>query len=182
MEEANKTENTATGLTEDALSLTDKDIAGKIRDILAAKYGLIPTEEPVLHVAVANAAAIDYIIGVLRQYHKRQNDDIHIAQQDFRDSLSDTLDYFNRHLVNTIKKAVAETCDNQIEQFRIVSEKQTLQLQHLIDNRPAVGAPEVQLKRENSSELLSFGINWLHVGTAAMTGAIMALLAALIVL
>lgn len=161
------------------LSLTDKDMADKIMAILAAKYGLIAVEEPVLHLAVANAAALSYVASELRQLHIRQTDEIYTAHQFFRDGLSDSLLYFEKNLVKIIQKAVSETCESHTEQFRIISEKQTAQIQYIIDNRPSAVAPVTAV---SDTPPVHPGINWLHVGVAALTGATVALLAALSVL
>ncbi|MEZ2604987.1 hypothetical protein [Kluyvera intermedia] len=166
-------------ITAEDLSLIDKDIADKIRTILAAKYGLIAVEEPILHLAVANAAALNYVTGELRQLHIKQTDEIYTAHQSFRESLSDSLLYFDKNLMNIIQKTVSEICENHIEQFRITSEKQTAQIQYIIDNRPAVAAPVTAVCDTPSAHP---GINWLHTGIAALTGGTAALLAVLSVL
>ncbi|TOQ56147.1 hypothetical protein CGG92_25240, partial [Vibrio parahaemolyticus] len=49
-------ESPHTTLNESDLSLVDEDYAQRIRDILAAKYGVIAVNEPILHTAIANAA------------------------------------------------------------------------------------------------------------------------------
>lgn len=172
-------QNTENEITEDDLSLTDADMADKIRAIMAAKYGLIAVSEPVLHVAVASAAALNYITGELRQHHKKQTDDLSVAHQQFRDSISDTLLYFENSLVKTIQKAVTETSRAHIEEFRIISEKQTAQLRHIIDNRPASGQPGVI---NTTTPQPHNTANWLYISAAALTGATVALLAALCVL
>lgn len=174
-------------ITEDELSLADSDMADKLRAILAAKYGLIALEEPVLHVAVANAAALNYLAGELRAQQIKQLDDVFAAHQAFRDSLNDTLMYFEKNLVATVKRAVSETCEAHIGQFRLISEKQTAQLQYTIDalqaSSPAAGSVAVSaVAGERPASSSPPGVNWRHIGFAALGGAFVALLAVLLVL
>ncbi|MEJ5074836.1 hypothetical protein WH357_21285 [Enterobacter ludwigii] len=165
-------------ITEQNLSLADKGLADKLKDIMAAKYGVIAINEPVLHAAVANAAALNYLIAELNKHHQSQRDDMYLAQQTFRDNLSDTLGFFEKNLMTTIQKATAETCERHIEQFRVISEKQTGQIRYLIENDMDALLNKYH-HRPTETSAPSSHYNWLFAGVAG--GVLVSLLTYLII-
>jgi hypothetical protein len=165
-------------IAETELSLADDDLFIKIKDILAAKYGVIAVNEPVLHTAVANAAALNLIIAELRHYHRKQHDDRQAEYQTFRDGMSDTLLYFEKNMITTIQKAVSETCIAHIEQFRIISQKQTAQVKYLIDTElPGVLNPVLHDNKPAHHPVH----NLILMGAGAAIGTVITLLAVLCV-
>lgn len=150
-------------ITETELSLSDLDIAGKIKDILSAKYGVIALNEPVLHTAVANAAAINYITNEICKLYKKQSFKALEQQEDFRDRLSDILIYFEKNLTLSIQRSVSEVCIQHIDEFRVISEKQTAQIKHLLDNT-SPASPVKNLNATQPTCKSSFSIRDLILG------------------
>ncbi|MFJ3459418.1 hypothetical protein ACIPMZ_21075 [Scandinavium goeteborgense] len=161
-------------IIEEELSLTDVDIAEKIKDILSAKYGIIALSEPILHTAVANAAALNYLIAELNSYHKKQSFKTHEQQQDFRNSLSDILVYFEKTLTVSIQRSVSEVCLRHIEDFRVISEKQTIQIKHLLDST-SPASPVTNLNPPHPTPGPSFSIRDISIGV--LVGAFIAVTA-----
>ena len=166
-------------ITETELSLIDEDLFKKIKDILAAKYSVIAVSEPILHTAVANAAALNFLISELRTYHRKQHDDLQEDYQSFRNNLSDALLYFEKNLITIIQKSVSETCSAHIEEFRSVSQKQTAQIKYLIDTElPGTLNPVLH----DSKQALPPVHNLFLMGAGAAIGSAITLLAVLCVL
>ncbi len=125
-------ESSHTALNESDLSLVDEDYAQHIRDILAAKYGVIAVNEPILHTAIANAAALDFVSGQIKKLMTKQRDGILEDYQSIRDDVTNVLTMFEHKLVTIIQTATSEVCMKHIEEFRIISEKQTAQIEYLL--------------------------------------------------
>ncbi|MCQ9090987.1 hypothetical protein [Vibrio alginolyticus] len=125
-------ESPHTALNESDLSLVDEDYAQHIRDILAAKYGVIAVNEPILHTAIANAAALDFVSGQIKKLMAKQRDGVLEDYQSIRDDVTNVLTMFEHKLVTIIQTATSEVCMKHIEEFRIISEKQTAQIEYLL--------------------------------------------------
>ncbi|MCG9702499.1 hypothetical protein L1D19_20735 [Vibrio natriegens] len=125
-------ESQHTTLSESDLSLVDEDYAQRIRDILAAKYGVIAVNEPILHTAIANAAALDFVSGQLKRLMAKQRDGVLEDYQSIRDDVTNVLAMFEHKLVTIIQTTTSEVCMKHIEAFRVISEKQTAQIEYLL--------------------------------------------------
>lgn len=161
-------------ITEDDLSLTDIDVAAKMKDILAAKYGIIALTEPVLHTAVANAAALNYLIAELNGFYKKQSFETLEQQEDFGNKLSDILVYFEKNLTVSIQRSVSEVCLQHIEDFRVISEKQTTQIKHQLENSSST-LPVNDINSTHSVSRSPFSLRDLCIG--GLAGAFLAVLA-----
>ncbi|XUA21503.1 hypothetical protein ACQVA2_22025 (plasmid) [Citrobacter sp. OP27] len=161
-------------IIEQELSLKDVDIAEKMKNILSAKYGIIALSEPVLHTAVANAAALNYLLAELNSFYKKQSFKILEQQEDFRNNLSDILVYFEKNLTASIQRSVSEVCLRHIEDFRVISEKQTAQIKHqLYSTSPA--SPVTNLNPPHPTPGPSVSIRDLSIGV--LVGAFIAVTA-----
>ncbi|AWG82250.1 hypothetical protein [Vibrio parahaemolyticus] len=173
-------------LSESDLSLVDEDYAQRIRDILAAKYGVIAVNEPILHTAIANAAALDFVSGQIKRLMAKQRDGILEDYQTIRDDVTNTLALFEHKLVTIIQTATAETCMKHVEEFRIISEKQTAQIEYLLTHglkstaaektTPSTNDRSLASKDANASTFWSQFSPWQTLGFGALLGGVVSLI------
>lgn len=177
-------ESPHTALNESDLSLVDEDYAQRIRDILAAKYGVIAVNEPILHTAIANAAALDFVSGQIKKLMTKQRDGVLEDYQSIRDDVTNMLTMFEHKLVTIIQTATSEVCMKHIEEFRIISEKQTAQIEFLLThslNQNAQAAPPKQAstlasKDANTTMFWSQLSPWQILGFGALLGGFVSLI------
>ncbi|HBB9961476.1 TPA: hypothetical protein JG851_004643 [Vibrio parahaemolyticus] len=176
-----------TPLSENDLSLVDEDYAQRIRDILAAKYGVIAVNEPILHTAIANAAALDFVSGQLKKLMAKQRDGVLEDYQSIRDDVTNVLAMFEHKLVTIIQTATSEVCMKHIEEFRIISEKQTAQIEYLLthglDQNVQTDTPKkpkqvstLASKDTNATVFWSQLSHWQILGFGALLGGFVSLI------
>lgn len=179
-------ESPHTALNESDLSLVDEDYAQRIRDILAAKYGVIAVNEPILHTAIANAAALDFVSGQIKKLMTKQRDGVLEDYQSIRDNVTNMLTMFEHKLVTIIQTATSEVCMKHIEEFRIISEKQTAQIEYLLTHglkstsiektKPSTSDRSLAPKDANASTFWSQFSPWQTLGFGALLGAFVSLI------
>ncbi len=158
-------------LTESDLSLMDEDYAQRIRDILAAKYGTIAVSEPILHTAVANAAALEVVSTQLKKLMATQRDGVLEDYQSIRDDVTNTLLLFEKNLLTIVQTATSEVCMAHIEQFRTISEKQTAQIEYIMTH----GIEQARPLPPTPTPLESFGKPWVYMAVGALVSSIVSL-------
>lgn len=180
-------ESPHTALNESDLSLVDEDYAQRIRDILAAKYGVIAVNEPILHTAIANAAALDFVSGQIKKLMAKQRDGVLEDYQSIRDEVTNVLAMFEHKLVTIIQTATSEVCMKHIEEFRIISEKQTAQIEYLLTHglnqnvqidtpKKPKQASTLASKDANATAFWSQLSHWQILGFGALLGGFVSLI------
>ncbi|OEB90913.1 hypothetical protein BBN09_10770 [Vibrio parahaemolyticus] len=168
----NKDETTP--LTDQEVSMLDEDFAKQIRDILAAKYGVIALNEPILHTAVANAAALSLVSEKIKHVMSQQRDGVVEDYQHIRDDVTNALLMFEKKLLIVVQTTTSEVCLNHIEQFRNISEKQTAQIEYLLKH----GIKQVNQTSQTSTPNASpepLVKPWFYMAIGALVGSIVSL-------
>lgn len=115
----------------------------KLKEIIQAKYGPIEVEEPVFHTAIANAAALQYLISILQDYHKDELVNVSEKYENIRNNVDDTLLFFEKNIKNIIKKSAVEVFQDQLHEYRSLSNKQISQVKRLLESHePPKPPPE----------------------------------------
>lgn len=122
-----------TPLTVENLSLPDQDWVEEIKDILQARYGPIEIDEPVLHLAVANAAASQHLATHLKRRHERELDNINQEYEGIRTRVDGTLLYFEKNITDIIKRQTLEVYKEQLAETRNITRKQLSQMEKILD-------------------------------------------------
>ncbi|HIF9399773.1 TPA: hypothetical protein ACX6RT_003743 [Photobacterium damselae] len=152
-------------IEKDELSIDDLDYAKIITDILAAKYGVIACEEPILHTAIANTAALNFITSELRKYFSKQQYKISEQYNNININVENTLMYFEKNISSIIKKNTSEVHGELISQYSKITRKQIAQVQNIIDNDLANAIDKCIADRVNSAKGNKDINLYLNVGT-----------------
>lgn len=116
------------------LSINDAEYAKIISDILAAKYGIIACEEPILHTAVANAAALNFLTIELRKYFTQQQYKVSEQYSEINTHVENTLMFFEKNMTAIIRKNTSELQAELINEHSKITRKQIAQIKNIIEN------------------------------------------------
>lgn len=148
------------------LPILDDKFVQEVKNVLQIQYGFISIEEPVLHIAVANAAAIDVILNkmvsrtdIIDQYINEQTGKV-------SDEFSELLKTFSKSFQSTLRKDFIQIQSEALEQVTNSNEAVRVKLIREVEQLIKEHQKQTQCRPANKAQQIISKITWFVSGFA----------------